>query len=140
MKLFLRRSQKSGGMLGGKIIFALDARIEPSDEEQSLIKKYKLGSEIVYSSENARKHANAAVDQSNRGTFSGVAKGMMSLGLASLSLTCTIDSLSRGQHIECKDLDELMGAESAIRDACEGAKAYIELAGTFDGREEVVEV
>ncbi len=140
MKLFLRRSQKSGGMLGGKVIFALDARIEPSADEGALIKKYKLGNEIVYSSENARKHASSAVEQTDRGGVLGVAKGAMSLGMAMLSLTCTIDSLSRGQHIECKDLDELVGAEDAIRSACASAKGYLQLANSFDGREEVIEI
>lgn len=140
MKLFLRRSQKSGGMLGGKVVFSLDARIEPTGDEQSLIKKFKLGNEIVYSSENARKHANATVDQLDRGTWSGIAKGLASRGMLALSLSCTIDSLSRGQHIECKDLDELLGAEEAIRNACESTKTYLEIAATFDGREEVIEI
>ena len=59
--------------------------------------------------------------------------------MMALTLRVTVDSLMSGQHIECKDLDELIGAEAAIRDACENIKAYLETAVTFDGREEVVE-
>jgi hypothetical protein len=44
-----------------------------------------------------------------------------------------------GQHIECKDLDELLGAEEAIREACKALKVYLTVAESFDGREEVVE-
>ena len=139
MKLLLRRTQRSG-MLGGKVIFALDARIDPTAEEAELIRKYKLGGLTVYSSENARKFASAAVENSNRGGLMGFAKAAASLAAATLSLVCTVDSLARGQYIECKDLDELMGAEGAVREACSNVKSYLALAATFDGREEVVEV
>ncbi|PWT80932.1 MAG: hypothetical protein C5B44_04585, partial [Acidobacteria bacterium] len=43
MQLKLKRSQRTGGMMGGKVIFVLDARAEPSAEEASLVKKYNLG-------------------------------------------------------------------------------------------------
>ena len=56
-----------------------------------------------------------------------------------LSLRVTIDGLRQGQHIECKDLDELLGAEAAILNACKNIKTYLETAQTFDGREELVE-
>jgi hypothetical protein len=59
--------------------------------------------------------------------------------MMALSLRVTIDGLLQGQHVECKDLDELLGAEAAIREACSNLKAYLETALTFDGREEVVE-
>ncbi|MEY9880424.1 hypothetical protein [Bradyrhizobium sp. USDA 329] len=59
--------------------------------------------------------------------------------MMALSLRVTIETLMSGQHIECKDLDELLGAEAAILSACKNLKAYLETAQTFDGREEVVE-
>ena len=59
--------------------------------------------------------------------------------MMALSLRVTVDCLMTGQHVECKDLDELLGAEAAILDACKNLKAYLETAVTFDGREEVVE-
>jgi len=59
--------------------------------------------------------------------------------MMALSLRITIDGLRNGQHIECKELDELLGAEAAILNACKNLKAYLETVQTFDGREEVVE-
>jgi hypothetical protein len=57
MQLKLKRSQRAGGMLGGKVIFALDARAELSGDEQGLVKKYALGKLVVYDSEARKKHA-----------------------------------------------------------------------------------
>jgi hypothetical protein len=59
--------------------------------------------------------------------------------MMALSLNVTVDGLISGQHIECKDLDELLGAESAIIEACQNAKGYLDVASTFDGREQVLE-
>lgn len=51
-----------------------------------------------------------------------------------------LNNLVDGTHIECKDLDELLGAEAAIESAAERAKAYLDMAATFDGREVVLDV
>jgi hypothetical protein len=67
------------------------------------------------------------------------ARGLASAAMMALSLRVTIDGLTSGQHIECKDMDELLGAESAIVEACKGLKGYLETALTFDGREEIIE-
>jgi hypothetical protein len=152
MQLKLKRSQRSGGLMGGKIIFGLDARTDLSNEEQGLVKKYGLGKLVVYDSEARKKRGEAAYghfdDAANvQGLgFSSAgrslwknARGIASAAMAALSLRVTVDSLMSGQHIECKDLDELLGAEAAILDACKSLKAYLETALTFDGREEVVE-
>lgn len=147
MQLKLKRAQREAGMIGKKIIFALDARADLSNDEKDLVKKYGLGQLVVYDSANRRKHAEsaaghaeAAVAERNAGgSVYRLARGYASMALSALSLRVTVDSLTRGQHIECKDLDELMGAEAAIVDACKNLKAYLETALTFDGREEVVE-
>ena len=60
--------------------------------------------------------------------------------MAKMSLNISIDSLMRGQHIECKDLDELLGAEEAIQNACQSIRRYIDVAQTFDGRELVFDI
>ncbi len=140
MKLYLRRSQREGGLLGGKVVFGLSARIDPSAEESMLIKRYKLGKLICYSSETHQKHAQNAQESLTSGTISGLAKGLARVGMAALSLRCTIDSLVNGQSIECQDLIELLGAEEAIVQACNNAKAFLATAETFDGREVVIEV
>jgi hypothetical protein len=153
MQLKLKRSQRSGGITGTKVLFALDARTDLSAEEQGLIKKYGLGKLVVYDSEARKKHQGAAYGHfENAGsgpiltTGGGVARslwsnarGLASTAMMALALRVTVDSLVSGQHIECKDLDELLGAEGAIRAACGNLKAYLETALTFDGREEVVE-
>ena len=146
MKLLLKRSQRNAGLMGGKVAFALDARIELSTEDQSLVKKYNLGKTSLYDSETRKKHAESAMGHIDASQSSGVGgqvyrlgRAYASLALSALSLRVTVDSLMGGQHIECKDLDELLGAEAAIRDACKNIKAYLETAVMFDGREEVVE-
>src|SRR6266536_845679 len=150
MQLKLRRSQRTGGMLSGKVIFALDARTDLSPNEQGIVKKDSLGKHVVYDSEARKKHGAAAYEQfDNAATTPGYsmsstgrslwsnARGLASAAMAALSLRVTVDSLMSGQHIECKDLDELLGAEAAIVDACMNLKIYLETAQTFDGREDV---
>lgn len=147
MQLKLKRTQRSGGLMGGKIIFALDARADLSADEKALVQKYALGKTVVYDSEARKKRAEAAYghfDEAAAGASAGRslwknARGIASAAMMALSLRVTVDGLVSGQHIECKDLDELLGAEGAIRNACENLKAYLETAGTFDGREEVLE-
>jgi hypothetical protein len=153
MQLKLKRSQRSGGMLGGKTIFVLDARVDPSAQEAALIKKYGLGKMVVYDSAARQKHQAHAMAHGEAGaglpwnpTAGAVAsslwsttKGLASAAMASLSLSVTIDGLISGQHIECKDLNELLGAMHAIKEACQTTKNFIDVATTFDGREEVLE-
>jgi hypothetical protein len=140
MKLSMRRSQRDGGMLGNKVVFALDARIEPTAEEQALIKRYRLGKLTVYNSEAARKHLASAQDAAHEGGLGGFAKATLSLGMRALSIQCTIDSLVGGQRIECQDLPELLSAEDAIMTACKNAKTFLQTAALFDGREEIFEI
>ncbi len=68
------------------------------------------------------------------------ARAGVSAARASFSLRITIDSLTtRGEHVECTDLNELLGAELAIVKAGEKLRAYLMTAATFDGREEILE-
>ena len=143
----------------GRVIFTLDARIDPSPEQLALIQKYGLGEIVVYDSEARKRHAaaaeahlTAAADTASATPFSGkgvalsigsslwrASRGAVRAAAVAFSLRCTIDSLIAGQHIECKDLNELLGAEHAIKDACETTKSFLDVAVTFDGREEVLE-
>jgi len=152
MQLKLKRSQRSGGMLGGKVFFALDARADLSAEESSLVQKYGLGKIVVYDSEVRKKYGESAYghfdDAANTRGWDAAsggrslwksARGLASAAMMALSLRVTVDSLINGQHIECKELDELLGAEKAIVEACNNLKAYLDTAVMFDGREEVLE-
>ena len=142
MNLKIKRSQRTAGLMGGKLFFALDAQLELTEDERSLIDRYKLGKISVYDSETRKSHqaaaeANLMVNEVTR-SWSSYGRAIMSTAMARLSLRVSIDSLKDGQHIECKDLDELLGAEAAIRDACANIRSYLDIAATFDGREEVV--
>lgn len=61
------------------------------------------------------------------------------MAMAALKLNITIGSLQKGQHVECKSLDELLAAEDAILTACKNLKAFLETAATFDGREVLID-
>lgn len=148
MQLKLKRTQRAAGLMGGKVMFGLDARAELSAEERDLIRKYNLGKLVVYDSEERKKHTESAYghfDEAAGGAggaargFWKNARGIASAAMMALSLRVTVDTLVSGHHIECKELDELLGAEGAILKACENLKAYLETALTFDGREEVIE-
>lgn len=146
MQLKIQRSQRAGGMLGNTVLFCLDVRADYSPEEQANIRKYRLGSEIIYSSKNSQKHverANAQLDRTQSGSggerAAGLARGLYSLAMAKMSLNINIASLGRGHHIECKDLEELLEAEDTVRAACKNVTRYLEAAATFDGSETVIE-
>ena len=139
MQLSIRRSQRDSGVFGNKVTFALDAQIRPTAEERALIKRYKLGKEIVYASEEARRHDAAKQNAAARGGLGGLAQAVVSAGMAAASLQCTIDSLTAGQHIECPSLPELLSAEDAIVQACTNAKSFLDAATAFDGTELVMD-
>lgn len=142
--LKLKRAQRSG--LLGKVIFTLDARIALNAEDAELIRKYRLGDDVIYESSNRKqqKEATMAHLEMTKSTGAGktlyrLARAGVSATAAALSLKITINSLSSGVHVECKSIAELMEAETAIVEAAGNVRNYLELAETFDGREEVLE-
>ena len=137
MQLVMRRSQKTTGLMTKSVLFCLDARVDLSSEERSNVDKYKLGSQVLYNSAAAEAQLAKAAAGFAGG---GLLKGAVGLAMSKMSLSITVDSLTKGHHIECKDLDELLGAEEAIKSACEHIKTYIEMASTFDGRELVIDL
>ena len=146
MQLKIQRSQRTGGLTGSTVFFALDVRAEYSPEEQHNISRYKLGNQVIYNSRAARKHLDTVQSQmertkSNKGTdvAAGLARGVFSLAMAKMSLNISIASLGRGHHIECKDLEELLETEDTVRTACKNVTRYLEVAATFDGSEMVIE-
>jgi hypothetical protein len=158
MQLKLKRSQKTGGIVTTNVIFCLDARVEFTPPEARDISRYKLQNQTIYTSEGARSAAEGSraaaanakareIALGNVDDFLTSATGKLGHGLkaaalgaiSAMRLTITINSLQRGQHIECKSLDELLGAEDAIMTACENLKGYLATAATFDGREVLVD-
>lgn len=147
--LKIRRSQRAT-MLAGNPIFILDARADVSPDRLALIQKYKMGNMVVYDSkERAGRSAEAAGHYQDAyvASYSSVGKmawqglkGAAAQALATLALRVTIDSLIKGHHIECKELDELLAAETAMHNACQTLKIYLDTALSFDGRELVFEI
>ena len=135
MQLKIQRSQRNAS-ISGKVIFCLDARAFLAPEEQANVSRYRLGSQVIYNSQASRKHLERADDAGRQGSYF---KSLAATAMAALNLNITIDSLQRGQHIECKDLDELLSAEEALMTACQNLKGYLEAAATFDGREVVID-
>jgi hypothetical protein len=121
-KLLLRRSQKSG-LLGGKITFILDARVELSPDMQELIKKDKMGKEVLYEKIKIADPGSGLLGVASR------------LALKAVNLTITVDTLVKGQHIECKDILEMRAVEEQIKEACAVFKEVLNSAAQFDGEE-----
>lgn len=137
MQLKIRRSQRETGMIGKKTLFAIDARVEFTPDEADNIRKYQLGKEVMYSSATANKLAAAALDHVN--SAGGLLKSVTANALLAFTLVITIDGLTKGQNIECKTLDEVLGVEEALRTACQNIQVYLQTAATFDGTEVVLD-
>ena len=136
MQLKIKRSQKDG-MIGG-VTFMLDARLAFTPKEQDDVKRYKLGNQVIYNSESSKKNIDKA-DSSMDGSALGAVKALGFLAIAHLKLNITVNSLEKGQHVECKTLDEVIGVEQALVEACQNARTYLTVAATFDGREAVID-
>jgi len=146
MQLKIQRSQREGGISGSTIIFCLDVRAAYTEEERANIEKYRIGKEIIYSSQAAQRHAanmSAQLDRIESRSLSekasGLARGAVSLALAKLNLNISIASLGRGHHIECKDLEELLQAEETIKEAGRKVTGYLAAAATFNGSEILID-
>jgi hypothetical protein len=140
MQLKIQRSQRMGGLIGNTVLFCLDVRADYAPPEAANIAKYKLGKEVIYNSRAAKRHldtAGAQLDRTQSGGVgeraAGLARGAVSMAIASMHLNISIASLGRGHHIECKDLTELMEAENAVMDACRNVRDFLNLAATFNG-------
>ena len=102
MQLKIQRTQRMGGAFGNKVLFCLDVRAEYTDPEQTNIRKYKLGGEVIYSSQAARKHianAGAHLDRTEsrdlKEQAAGLAHGIYSIAMAKMNLNISISSLGR---------------------------------------------
>lgn len=139
MQLKIQRSQREGGVVSKTVIFCIDARVEFTPAEQASITRYKLQKQVIYNSEASRKHLDSAAGFQSGNSLGGNLRSLASVAMAAMNLNISIESLQRGQHVECKSLDELLGAEEAIMDACRNLRGYLDTAATFDGREVLID-
>ncbi len=127
MELLLSKSQKSG-MLSSTITFILNIKTKLTDEEMALVKKYKMGKEVVY--EKLPITAAAA-------GMGGIAGALTSITAKALKLVFTVDDLVKGRTIECKDILDMIAAEQQIRDAADGFWGILQASKNFEGEEVV---
>ena len=131
MQLKLRRSQKSG--LTGTPVFILDVMAELTAEEAELVKKYKLKGQLVYTSEAADQN----IANAKAGSWAGLGGALMD---RVTKRSFTLGALVNGQHLECKDLGEVVASEHQVHQACQNIRGYIDVARQYDGSEQIVEI
>jgi hypothetical protein len=164
MHLLLRRSQRDDGWVWSSMTFLLDARLDLDAEEQHLFEKYQLYGVAVYDSDARVQHAHSAMESyasSEKSAdavplFPAVDEIHIALGnafasiwhlgagithdiMSTLSLQISLGSLVGGQHIESQDLEELLSVAANIHSAVGYLANYLNVALTFDGREELTE-
>lgn len=132
MHLKIKRSQKSSGLMSKTVVFCLDARAEFTAEEAANVKKYKLGNQTIYNSEKSKQ----ALETMHNAP--GMIGSLAALAKHRLATNISIEDLASGKHIECKDLDELLGAENAVIEACKNLRQYLDTVATFDGAEQLI--
>lgn len=126
MKILLRRDQKSGMLGMGKVSFILDVRAELTSEEQANIKKYKLGDTMLYERDKLISAGSGLLGMASR------------FAIKAMNITVSVDDLSKGKQIECKDIVEMLAVEDQLKEACQTFKAVLTAAAHFGG-EEVLE-
>lgn len=123
MNLMLRRDQRSSLM--GKVVFQLDVRAEVSKEELASIQRYRLGDTVLYT----------------KGEL--VDRGAGLLGLASrlafkaMNISVSVNDLTNGKRVECKDIVEMLAVEEQIKEAASTFKQILNAAVHFGGEEVV---
>lgn len=126
MKVLLRRDQKAGMMGMGKISFILDVRADLTPEEQANIKKYKLGDTMLYERDKLISGGSGLLGMASR------------FAIKAMNISVSVDDLSKGKQIECKDIVEMLAVEDQLKEACQTFKAILNAAAQFGG-EEVLE-
>ena len=114
MRLSIRRNQTSG-VLGG-VKFELQGKVQLTDAEMALVKKYKVEKEVLLKKEGLRIPFTGRV----------------------IVINLTIGSLINGQTFKCEDISEIMEYEKNLKESCSACKQYLEIMRTFGG-EEIVE-
>lgn len=127
MRLLLRRDQKAGLLGMGKINFILEVRAELSEKEKDNIKKYKLGDTELYSQKELTDRGSGLLGMASR------------LAFKMTNISVSVDDLSKGKKIDCKDVVEMLAVEAQIKEAAQTFKNVLEAAASFGG-EEVIEI
>lgn len=108
------------------VLFSLAAQVDLTAEESEYVKKYKMGSNVVYNKD----RVNPEMHDYKSG------KGIMrNLSAIALNINLTVDDLVRGRTIECKDIIEIIDAEQSVKSACANLKGLLDACAGFEGEE-----
>lgn len=121
MNLLLRRDQRSSML--GNAVFSLEVRADISAQERANIAKYKLGKAVLYT----------RAELTDRG--SGLLGLASRLAFKAMNISVSVDDLTGGKRIECKDILEMLAVEEQIKVAAQTFKQVLEAAAHFGGEE-----
>lgn len=122
MKLLLRRDQRAA-IIGSKPVFMLEVRAQLTQAEADAVRKYRLGDSLLYERKVMKESGNEYAQLGH------------ALAWRFANLTITVNDLTQGKKIECKDILEMLGAEEQIRQAAQTFKAVLDAAANFGGEE-----
>lgn len=105
MKVLIRRDQETTGILSKTIAFAMNVRVDASDDERQAIAKYRLGDAVLYSNPDR--------------------------GLEAV----TVNNLMNGRKFVCRDIVEMLNMEEEIKQAAANLKSVLHAATQFGGEE-----
>jgi F420-0:gamma-glutamyl ligase-like protein len=110
----------------GKTVFSLDVRADLDASERDAIKKYKLGETELYASHDIV-------------GGSGLLGAATKLAIKAATIHVSVNDLTNGKRVECKDIVEMLSIEEQIKQAAQTFVAVLNAAKQFGG-EEVVEL
>lgn len=165
MHLLLRKSQRDDGWVLSSVTFIIEAQLELTLDEAELFDKYNLADVVIYDSENRVYYGAASAESYHESSQSfgsvpvfirsaddvaniigGIAAGFWHLGsgvvyhtASALSLQITLGSLIDGQYVESESLEETLALYNTIKGAVQYIADYLDVALTFDGREDLSE-
>ena len=123
MEMVLRRDQRSGMMGMGSVIFVLEVRARLTAEEQQNISRYKLGKTILYTKNELVERGSGLLGLASR------------LAFKAMNISVSVDDLTGGKRVECKDIVEMLAVEDQIKEAAATFKNVLEAAAHFGGEE-----
>ena len=123
MEMVLRRDQRSGMMGMGSVIFVLEVRARLTAEEQQNISRYKLGKTVLYTKNELVERGSGLLGLASR------------LAFKAMNISVSVDDLTGGKRVECKDIVEMLAVEDQIKEAAATFKNVLEAAAHFGGEE-----
>ena len=126
MELLLTKSQEKGMLGMGAVSFVLDIKTRLTPEETELVKRYKMGDILIYEKVPVSEMAKVT---------GGLATGLLAVASKVMKLQFKVNDLVNGRTVKCKDIGEMIAAESQINEAAENFYNLLMAAKNFEGEE-----